>query len=177
MASSRLSRRSHYRRLGGRGHPWRRARSPKALLQLRFRPYLFRAAAMLHPARTLLGWMGLAHSPSRGLLLSRRGVRGGRQMPGGQRTVSVDLFRQRNAAFAGSPPGPVRERSALHAPMPGGICKGSRDRIQISGESRQVRSNTDNTRCHAPSGQNATARGAGRRRGKRKRFCAEQYPR
>jgi hypothetical protein len=49
---------------------------------------------MLHPARTLLGWMGLAHSPSRGLLLSRRGVRGGRQMPGGQRTVSVGRFRQ-----------------------------------------------------------------------------------
>jgi hypothetical protein len=71
MASSRLSCRPHCRRLGGRGHPWRCARGTKALLQLRVRTRLFRAA-MLRPARTLLGRMGLARSPYRGLLLTQR---------------------------------------------------------------------------------------------------------
>src|SRR3984893_4963855 len=67
-----FSRCSRYRRLGGRGHPWRRACSAEALLRLRVRPRarLFRAA-MLHPERTHLGRVALAHSPRRRLLLTR----------------------------------------------------------------------------------------------------------
>jgi hypothetical protein len=65
-----LSRRPRYRRLGGRGHPWRRARSTKALLQLRVRTRLFRAV-MLRPAGTDLGRMALARSPYRGMLLTK----------------------------------------------------------------------------------------------------------
>ena len=65
-----LSRRSNRRRPGGRGHPWRSARGPKALLRrLRVRARLFRTT-MLCPARALLGRMALARSPCRGLLLS-----------------------------------------------------------------------------------------------------------
>ena len=77
-----LSRRSNRRRPGGRGHPWRCACCPKALLRgLRVRTHLFRAA-MLHPTRTLLGRMALARSPCRGLLLSRprSGHRSGNEM-------------------------------------------------------------------------------------------------
>lgn len=66
-----LSRRPHSRRFGGWRHPWRGACSAKALLRLRVRPGLFRAS-MLRAARTLLGRMGLARSPHRGLLLTRR---------------------------------------------------------------------------------------------------------
>src|ERR1700719_3420052 len=65
-----LSRRPRCRRLGGRGHPWRRARSAKALLQLRVRTRLFRTV-MLRPARTDLGRMALALSPCRGMLLTK----------------------------------------------------------------------------------------------------------
>src|SRR3984957_634542 len=71
-----LSRRSNRRRPGGRGHPWRSTRGPKALLRrLCLRARVFRAA-MLHPTRTLLGRMALARSPCRGLLLSRPVVPG-----------------------------------------------------------------------------------------------------
>jgi hypothetical protein len=71
MASPWLPSRPRCRRLGGRGPPWRRARSTKALLlrRLRVRARLFRAA-LLRPERTLLGRMALARSPSRGLLLT-----------------------------------------------------------------------------------------------------------
>src|SRR6202165_4256732 len=68
-----LSRRAHCRRPGGRGHSWRSTRRTKALLRrLCVRARLFRAP-MLCPARALLGRMGLARSPCRGLLLSRPG--------------------------------------------------------------------------------------------------------
>jgi hypothetical protein len=70
-SSSWLSRCSRCRRLGSRSPPRRRARinSTKALLQLCVRTRLF-WAAVLRPARTLLGRMGLAHSSCRRLLLT-----------------------------------------------------------------------------------------------------------
>jgi hypothetical protein len=71
MTSSWLSRCPRLWGLGGRSYPWRRARSAKDPLQLRVRAGLF-CAALLCPARTLLGRMGLALSPCRGMLLTQR---------------------------------------------------------------------------------------------------------
>src|ERR1700722_11945230 len=70
MASSWLSRRPHCRRLGGRGHCWRRA-SAKGILQLRVPTRRLCRAVMLRLARTDLGRMALGHSPRGGMLLTK----------------------------------------------------------------------------------------------------------
>jgi hypothetical protein len=85
-----LSRRPRNRRLGGRSPDRRCARSTQALLR-RVRAGLFRAA-MRRPARTLLGRMGLALSPCRGLLLTRRST--GALAPAA--AVLAAVLRQRN---------------------------------------------------------------------------------
>src|ERR1700687_1661378 len=70
VASSWLSRRPHCRRLGGRGHSWRRA-SANGILQLRVPTRRLCRGVMLRPARTDLGRMALAHSPRGGMLLTK----------------------------------------------------------------------------------------------------------
>jgi hypothetical protein len=85
-----LSRRPRYRRLGGRSPDRRGACSTQAVLR-RVRPVLLRAT-MRRPARTLLGRMGLALSPCRGLLLTRRST--GALAPAA--AVLAAVLRQRN---------------------------------------------------------------------------------
>src|ERR1700722_10385432 len=75
MASSWLSRRPHCRRLGGRGHCWRRA-SAKGILQLRVPTRRLCRPVMLRLARTDLGRMALGHSPRGGMLLTKAAFNG-----------------------------------------------------------------------------------------------------
>jgi len=70
MAPSWFSGRPPYRRPGGRGYPWRRA-GAETLRSLRVRPCLF-WAAVRYPTGAHLGWMALALSSNRRLLLTRR---------------------------------------------------------------------------------------------------------
>src|ERR1700676_1075516 len=90
MASSWLSRRPHCRRLGGRGHSWRRA-SAKGILQLRVPTPRLCRAVMLRPARTDMGRVAVAHSPRGGMLLTKaafnRNARQGR--PGVRRCARL----------------------------------------------------------------------------------------